>query len=209
MIRWRRVEVSGGFLLTAAALFWLESGGLLFWAALACALHEAGHVIAIRAMGGKIRALRLSVAGAELVFSSGHGLSYLQEIFAAVSGPAVNLALALVCARLIPESAGEGLYLFTGLNLALGGFQLLPVLPLDGGRALLALLEMLWQPAIAGRILEIFSLVCEGLLLGLGVMVFLRTGTNFTMLLIAFWLLAGTLRGGYFSLSSSNSRRSF
>ncbi len=198
MIRWRRVEISGGFLLTAAALFWLESGSLLLWAALACVLHEAGHIIAIRAMGGKIRALRLSVVGAELVFSSGHGLSYLQEIFAAVSGPAVNLTLALVCARLIPASAGgEGLYLFTGLNLAFGVFQLLPVLPLDGGRALLALLELLWQPAPARRVLEIFSLLFEALLLGLGATAFLRTGTNFTLLLVAFWLLAGTLRGGY------------
>jgi len=208
VIRWRRIEVSGGFLLTAAALFWLDSGGLLLWAALVCALHEAGHIAAIRAMGGKIRALRLSVVGAELVFTSGN-LSSGQEIFAAGSGPAVNLALALLCARLFHGAGGEGLMLFTGLNLALGGFQLLPILPLDGGRALLALLEMLWQPAPARRVLEVFSLVCEVLLLGLGVMAFLRTGTNFTLLIIASWLLAGTLRESYFGLSSSSSRRSF
>lgn len=207
MIRWRRVEISGGFLLAAAALFWLD-GALFLWAALACALHEAGHIAAIRLMGGKIRALRLSVVGAELVFSQrGRGLSYGQEIFAAVSGPSVNIALALLSARLIPGIGGEGLSLFSGLNLALGGFQLLPVLPLDGGRALLALLEMLWQPAAALRVLEVFSLGFEALLLGLGVMALLRTGTNFTLLLIALWLAAGTLRGGYFS--SSSSRRSF
>ena len=36
MLRWGRIEVSGGFLLVAAALYYLDTQNLLPWAAAAC-----------------------------------------------------------------------------------------------------------------------------------------------------------------------------
>ena len=51
MLRWRRVEISGGALLMLAALYYLDGQGVLPLALLACALHEAGHWLAIRALG--------------------------------------------------------------------------------------------------------------------------------------------------------------
>ena len=65
MLRWRRVEISGGALLMLAALYYLDGQGVLPLALLACALHEAGHWLAIRALGGRITALRLTCVGAE------------------------------------------------------------------------------------------------------------------------------------------------
>ena len=53
MLRWRRVEISGGALLMLAALYYLDGQGVLPLALLACALHEAGHWLAIRALGGR------------------------------------------------------------------------------------------------------------------------------------------------------------
>lgn len=39
MLRWRRVEISGGALLMLAALYYLDGQGVLPLALLACALH--------------------------------------------------------------------------------------------------------------------------------------------------------------------------
>ncbi|NLF35424.1 MAG: peptidase M50 [Clostridiales bacterium] len=203
MIKWRRLEVSSGFLLAVAVLLWLGSGTLLFWAALACILHELGHMAALRAMGGKIRALRITVVGAELVFSSRQVLSYGRELIVVLAGPACNLAAALLTARLL--GAREGTHLFVGLNLVLGCFQLLPIYPLDGGRALEAMIALFFLPAAAQRFTRALSLVCELILLALGAAVLWHTGCNFTLLVTALWLLAGTLGRRYPSFSSASS----
>ena len=48
MLRWGRLEVTGGFCLAAAALFYLDTENILPWALLACALHESGHYAVTR-----------------------------------------------------------------------------------------------------------------------------------------------------------------
>ena len=81
----------------------------------AAALHELGHLAALRLLGGAVTALRISVFGAELA--------------AVLAGPLTNLLAGLALARLgYPAAAGA--------HLVLCAFNLLPVRPLDGGRAL-------------------------------------------------------------------------
>ena len=53
MLRWKRVEISAGALLLGAALYYLDEQGVLLMAFCACALHELGHWLVIRALGGQ------------------------------------------------------------------------------------------------------------------------------------------------------------
>ena len=53
MLRWKRVEISAGALLLGAALYYLDEQGVLLMAFCACALHELGHWLVIRALGGR------------------------------------------------------------------------------------------------------------------------------------------------------------
>ena len=176
-----RVEVTGGFLLLTAWLNYLDRQGVVPLALLACALHELGHWAALRALGVRVRRVRLTAVGAEMEVA--RGLSYGGELLAALAGPGVNLALALAFSPL----PGGGL--FAGLNLALACFNLLPVGQLDGGRMLRCLLAWLLGPARAhwvGAGLDRF--LTAGLLL-FGVLLVCFGGTA-TLFLTSCWLFS-------------------
>jgi stage IV sporulation protein FB len=173
-------------LFLTAALLYLDGQGLVLQGALVCALHELGHWGAIALLGGRVRALRLTAVGAEMELDSARGLSYPKEVLAALAGPAVNLLLAWLCAR-------GGRYVPAGMNLCFGLLNLLPIRPLDGGRALFCALAGRW-PTLAERVLEGSSLALAGGLLGVGLAAW-RSWGNLSLLVTAVWLLAGALRG--------------
>ena len=145
-----RVEVTGGFLLLLAWLNYLDRSFLVPMAVLACGVHELGHLLAIRLLGGTVREIRLTAIGAELVLSG--PLGYWQEGAAALAGPGVNLLLALLmilCASVIAKAAPANVvtkWVFyflldaAALSVGLGLFNLIPIPPLDGSKVLFALL---------------------------------------------------------------------
>lgn len=188
MLRWRHVEVSGGFLLLAAGLYYLDADGVLPWALLACALHELGHYGAVRLLGGQVSLLRLTCVGAEMRLSARSPLAPAGQLLAALAGPAVNLLLALLSAR-IAGQAGERACLFAGLNLALGLFNLLPVGPLDGGRILESLLLLLGAGEGAARAARALSLALAAAAAVGGSVLLLAGKANVTLPLTAVWLL--------------------
>lgn len=181
-----RLTVSPGFLVLLGLLCYLDQGtDLLGPGLLACALHELGHWLAICLLGGKIAELRLTAVGAELALDGSRPLSYGRECAAALAGPAASLLTAELAAR------GK-LYLLAGLSLGQGLFNLLPVLPLDGGRAL-GLLLCVGGEDRAQRTMRVLSAVLSGVLLGVG-LVLLRVFGNPTLLVTAAWLTAGQMR---------------
>ena len=100
MLRWGRLEVTGGFCLAAAALFYLDTENILPWALLACALHESGHYAVTRLAGGGVAYFRLTAVGGDLGLDPARPLGYAGEMAAILAGPTVNLLCASLCARL-------------------------------------------------------------------------------------------------------------
>lgn len=175
-----KFSVSIGFLLIAAAIIYLDGQDLVLRCILACLLHEAGHWVMIRMLGGRVQAVHLTVIGAEMRLDMRRPLSYGREVAAALAGPAVSLAAAWLSARL-------SWFLFAGMNLSLGALNLVPAVPLDGGRALYHALCAVC-PDRAEPISRWTSIVCAGLAFGLGLAAWRRWG-NITLFAAALWLL--------------------
>jgi len=115
---------------------------LLFF--LSLTLHELGHAIQATREGMEIQGITLWVFGGVAQLRSSFP-SAMAELRVAVAGPAVSLALGVVflaAALLLPlPDAVDGVSFWVGqINLSLLLFNLLPALPLDGGRVLRALL---------------------------------------------------------------------
>ena len=110
---------------------------------LSLAAHESGHLIAAKIARANVSELRFTPFGALATIEKLYELSPGRVAAVAAAGPAANLAaILLLCAAcqmnwLSPENAAIGLR----VNLLLLLFNLLPALPLDGGRIAWALLS--------------------------------------------------------------------
>lgn len=181
-----QIEASPGFLLLLGVLFWLDEGvGLLPWGLAACVLHELGHIAASAVFGGRVERLSLTVVGAELRIDYRVPLTYVQDSLVALAGPGTNLLAGGLFLALNWELAAA-------LTLAVGVFNLLPILPLDGGRVVYGLIADRLDPDWAERLMTALSGCLVGVLVGVGA-VAAAYYANVTLLLTALWLLAGVL----------------
>lgn len=122
--------------LLCALLFlalWRDTLGLLRLTLLCAALHEAGHILAYRAVCGAWPALRLGMGGAALQCGF---MGRDQEAFVVCAGPCTNFLCALLALALIQAQASYGAYAFAAVNLCTGCYNLLPLGMLDGARLL-------------------------------------------------------------------------
>ena len=180
------VRCTAGFLLLMALMLYLCDD----WRWLGCVLgsaitHELRHLAAAVVLGGRVERLTLGLAGAELRFSYRQPLSYGRESLVALAGPCANLIVGFPALKL-------GQYLPAALCLGLGGFNLLPVLPLDGGVILYDLVAAKFGPERGDLVLAVSAGVLIGVLLGLGAAA-LVCYANATLLLAALWLLGSTV----------------
>lgn len=126
-----KIRVSGGFVLLAAWFALVNGWEPLVTVLGAAAVHELGHWLLLRLLGAEVRSFRLGVLGAAMETDSGR-LSYGGELAAVLAGPAANLLAALALTAL----GGSRWPAAVGASLVLCVFNLLPIRPLDGGRAL-------------------------------------------------------------------------
>jgi membrane-associated protease RseP (regulator of RpoE activity) len=117
-------------------------------------LHEVGHAWACRVQGIAVR--EVAIYGGGGVTTPGRSLSRREDEFVTAMGPIVNLALWALSSLALPH-VGFGLT-FSVLatigwfNLFLAIFNLLPMLPLDGGRLMRLILERLLPNRTAARL---------------------------------------------------------
>ena len=150
------------------------------------AVHELGHLLALKLLGFRLRTLGLEAKGLMIRYS-GMG-SWLQEAAAALAGPLAGLLYGIL---LLPAEGTipEWLSVSGSVSLMLTGFNLLPILPLDGGRALGALCFRFLDKAEAERLLSRISAAAMTLLL-LGGTVLLFRQKSAALLAAGLWLLA-------------------
>ena len=138
-------EISPGFWLLLGLALLAGAGEVLPLVLVAAVCHELGHLAALGLLGAKVERFRLTAFGADIQADTRY-MPYGRELLCTLAGPAVNLCLAFLFARV------TGDYLLAGANLLLGGFNLLPVPSLDGGQALHILVSWWLDPMGAAAV---------------------------------------------------------
>lgn len=149
------VQISPGacvFLAVALLLLPLPWVASVVTAAL---FHELCHLVAIRCCGGRVRMVRIGGGGAAIQIGD---LPREKELICALAGPLGGLCL-LLLARWTPRLA------LCGMVHSL--YNLVPIYPLDGGRALACAASIILPPKQALRLCAVVRNVCILALLGL------------------------------------------
>lgn len=142
---------AGAVIFFAMSLLLLPLRWIVAWS-IAAVVHEVCHYLAVRVCGGAVSGIRVGATGARMDVG---GLGHWQEVFCALAGPAGGIML-LSVARWFPRVAI--------CALAQSLFNLLPVYPLDGGRAMRCAIRAVLPEGVAFRVCDIMQ---RGALLGL------------------------------------------
>ena len=130
-ISFPKVTCSPGFLPYLALLLLSVPLRVLGALGLAACVHEAFHLLALWLFGDAVEEISVGILGAKIKTGP---LLPLQEFFCALSGPLGGFSL-LLFARWMPLTALFGLIQSV--------FNLIPVYPMDGGRAVGILKEII------------------------------------------------------------------
>jgi len=211
-----RVHLTFALVLAWAALDWgvrqglglngaLYGIGFISLLFLCVTLHELGHSLVARRYGAKVRNITLLPIGG-VAHLEGEMAHPKQELWMAVAGPAVNVALAvaigavglpvlgwralgglgLLWDRLNAIGAERLLVDLFVANVGLAIFNLLPAFPMDGGRVLRAVLASRMGELDATRVAK---RVGQGLAVVLGLAGLFTGGWN--LVLIGVFIFAG------------------
>ena len=118
------ISADRGFFPVLARMLLLYPVRFLVGVLLAALIHELGHLLALKIAGGRVLSIRLRSFGARIEAAP---MSPGRTALCALAGPAAG-ALTIFAYKTFPELALAGLVQTV--------FNLLPVYPLDGGRAL-------------------------------------------------------------------------
>ena len=161
--------------------------------AISLSAHELAHILAAKCMRVEISEIRILPFGGSARMENPYTLSPAQLVTVAVAGPLANLSLMLICAALAHWSLLDTLKAadIVRSSLVLMLFNLLPALPLDGGRILYALLQKALGEARALRLGIWLGRILSLLLLGCCVYLRVRTGKwNLSFVLAAVFVLS-------------------
>ncbi len=179
---------------SVAPLFLLSywSGGLftLLASYAVVVVHELFHLFAALLAGERIGSILLLPFGMTLRLSAGLVREPGKEIFIALAGPAANLLMLAISFAVMPVYGTMNLSLLTfcALNIMIFSVNLLPCMPLDGGRVLKAVLVQKMGYLSAVSVLRRTSRVIIIVLAVLGVWLLSVTKLNVSLVVVAGFL---------------------
>ena len=116
----------------AASIYGLKEFEIVTSVLLAVLIHESGHILAIYTVGMKVTRIGLELSGLKIEYSGSE--SGKPDLVSALAGPIAGVVYYAVAIKM-----SDAFHLSAQLSLLYSLFNLLPVYPLDGGRAVLIL----------------------------------------------------------------------
>lgn len=179
------------FLIFACVMIYFGNAVVFLEFMLAVILHELGHSLVAKRLGYKLKSLCLMPYGAQLNLQS-NALRCSDEVLIALAGPFVNVlcfcvgvALWWLFPLMYPYTEA-----FVMSSFVMAIFNLLPLVPLDGSRVILAFMGAKNKRRLGYKILSIINCAISGVLFILfAVSCFYEV--NFTFGIISIFLMMG------------------
>ena len=159
-------------------------------AMLSTALHEFGHMTAAMYKGCRIKTLKVTPAGLNVIIDE-MNCSKSDLICIYIFGPAVNIVIAsisMIFCVFISDDRQVIRNLFI-LNSCLALFNLLPAMPLDGGKILFEALSGCFGIAAAEKFTAKVAIFLSTIFVAAGVWLLIWGRGNFSLLIIGIFIL--------------------
>ena len=173
------------FSLTVFAL--CDRTNIILYNIVSALFHETGHLLSLFFFKEKPEMIRFTPFGMKIQRKSGDTMSFLGETVTALAGPFMNFLLALILFA-FQKLWGFRLGEIIEINIVLGALNLLICEPLDGYRALKFIMLKKISEEKTEIFLKISSLIVIFPVSVAGFLVLIKSGYNFSLLLVAVYL---------------------
>ena len=193
----KRILVSPVFILYAVCVGVMTSWKKCICAVIALMIHETGHYAAAKLFGERIERLIIAPFGGVMECNAEQsGKKGFAGVCIAAAGPLANYMIILLLTVMKWPAKADWMREMLIANLSLLAINLLPVIPLDGGKVLFSLLYYVMGVGLIGRILS-----AAGVLLGVGMVLlgvygwaFFST-INLSVFIVGFYIAIYAWRG--------------
>ena len=182
----KRTDISAGAILLLSIIYFFGGFSSLCALLTAISVHETGHIAAILVCGGTVHKMRFGVSGLCIDCSGLNGTA--AQIISLLAGCTFGLLLAYTASYFGNLTQNTLLIKTAGFSLVLSIYNILPALPLDGGRALQCALNRLLGIERTDKVLDILGVITGAVLLFSGA-VYIRTQFGPALLIAGIWVL--------------------
>lgn len=189
-----RLKINWLMFPVVAALFLLGMGDIVLIYIPTVLIHEWAHVIFATALGMTVSEMELFPFGCAAKLQC-FAVSRAKEIVVAAAGPAANMVAA--CAVFFIDKYGAPIAVADKLiasNLALAAVNMLPALPLDGGRIVRAIFATFMGYKRATRLTAIAGIFFAAVLLAVGVWALFQETLNPSFFIMGFFLCLAAVK---------------
>jgi stage IV sporulation protein FB len=188
------IRISKLFLPYIILLIILGFKGKIIIAFVLVFIHELMHYLTARILGFSGFDIEILPIGAVLKVKDLDEASPKEDIMISLSGPLLNLVLAVIFYGLFISFHREYLNLICNSNLAIGIFNLIPAFPLDGGRVLRDILSIKTIYRRANEISIRVSLFIGSILMFIYFVSVVSNKNNFNLGLISIFILISSIK---------------
>ena len=136
----KNIKISPFLLLPLAVSWWFGFLGNYLSMFLILAFHEAAHLLAVNSKKAELEHIKIEPFGISIKLKEDYIKNPWDEIIIALAGPLMNLILSAVFLA-VPIKNQFTEFIVTA-NLSLAAVNLIPAMPLDGGRILRAFISL-------------------------------------------------------------------
>ncbi len=185
-----RITVHPLFFACLAWIVFTDSTLYLLLIALAIFLHECGHIFVYSRNHIVIEQIRLQPFGISITPKNQGRIPHKVQLLCALAGPCANMFCVGLCYALsFMITLPEWLTVFYASNLFLGLFNLLPIVPLDGGHILGVLISRICSEYVSQIVCSVCSFIFGFGLLIWGAFVLIDSGMNISLCFLGGYIL--------------------